>query len=186
MAIVSGDLDYYLTGATSDGGAQADPDASFGHYRSSTAITSGSANNLLDDVSGTEASAGDTEYRCHCIKNAHGSLALENAKVFLTATGNAEDVISFAVEVPTGSDSAGYAQTIADESTSPTVNSGNCSNWSTGTTYATGVAVNQGAHDTELSSGEIIFVWIRRVITAGASAANSESFSITIQGDTGA
>jgi len=186
MAIINTDLDWYLTGASSDGGAQADPDAAFGHYRSSTEITSGSDNNILDDTSGAEATAGDTEYRCICVKNAHGSLALTSAKVLMVATGNAESVISYAVEVPTGSDSAGYAQTIANESTSPTVNSGNCSDWSTATTYATGVAVNIGAHDTELSSGEILFIWIRRVVSAGASAAAAITASWTVQGDTAA
>ena len=84
MAIVEGDLDRYLTGAGSDGGAQASPAASLGSYRSSTEITDNTDNNLFDDVSGAEATAGDTEYRCICFKNNHGSLELQNANSFGT------------------------------------------------------------------------------------------------------
>ena len=108
MAIVASDLKKYLTGAGSDGGAQADPNASFGGYRSSTEITDNTDNNLFDDVSGAEASAGDTEYRCICLKNTHGSLSLQNAKVWVsTDEANADTTISIAVEVPTTSDTAG-------------------------------------------------------------------------------
>ncbi len=187
MAIVASDIKQYLTGAASDGAAQADPAASLGNYHSATEITSATDNNLFDDTSGAEATAGDTEYRCYCIKNEHASLELTTAKVYIyTATGNAQDVISFAVEVPTSSNTAGYAQTIVNESTSPTVNTGNCSNWSTASTYATGVAVNINAHDANLGVGEIIFVWLKRAVTAGAAAADAESVVIAIQGDSAA
>lgn len=184
MAIVASDLDTYLTGAASDGAAQADPAASLGNYRSSTQITSGALNNLKDDTTGAEASAGDTEYRCVCIKNNHATLELTTAKVFMAATGNAQIVQSFAVEVPTTSDTTGSAQTIANESTAPNVNAGNVSNWSTATTYGTGVALNINAHDANLGVGEIVFVWLKWVTAAGATAANSIGPYVYIQGDT--
>lgn len=186
MAIASSDLLCYFTGATSDGGAQASAAACLGNYRSSTQLTDNTDGNLFDDVSGAEASAGDTEYRCLCFKNNHGSLSLQAAVVYMAATGAADDVISFAVEVPTGGDTNGYAQTIADESTTPTVNAGNCSNWSTATTRATGVSVAQGAHDNKLDAGEIVFVWVKRAVTAGAAAVTAESFQIMLVGDTAA
>ena len=183
MAVVQSDIKVYLTGAASDGGAQTDPDSSFGNYRSSTEVGAGD-NNLFDDITGSEASAGDTEYRCFCVKNTNGSDALDAVKVWIsTDTGNAEDDISFAVEVPTSSDTAGYAQTIADESSAPTVNAGNVSDWSDATTKGTGVAININAHDTDLDAGEIIFVWLRRVISASASSASAESVTISVEGD---
>lgn len=186
MALTNSDFKWYLTGASSDGGAQTDPDASFGNYRAASEMGTGDEN-LYDDVSGAEASAGDTEYRCYCIKNTHASLALTNAKVYMqTTTGNASDVPSFAVEVPTGGDTNGTCQSIGGEGTSPTVNTGNCSNWSTATTYAGGVAVNIGAHDTELSAGEIIFVWTKRAVSAGAAAANAETVTFRLEGDSAA
>lgn len=195
MAIVAGDLDKYLTGAVSDGGAQADPDASLGGYRSSTEITDSSDNNLFDDVSGAEASAGDTEYRCICIKNAHGSLELQNAKVYLQeAVVGSGNSIEFAVETPeTANLTDGDAQTVVNESTAPTVNTtdhngtgSGISNWSTASDYAGGVPVSQGAHDGNLGVGELIFVWIKRIIGVGASAASAVDFTIRIEGDTAA
>ena len=187
MAILSSDILIFLSGAASDGAAQTDPALSLGGFRSATQPTSGADNNLLDDVSGSEASAGDTEYRCYFYKNSHASLPLTSAKFYIdTATGNAQDAIAFAIEVPTTSDTTGSVQTIINESTSPVVNTGNCSNWSTATTYAGGVAVNINAHDTEMSISEIIGVWIRRVVSAGASAVNAETVTIACRGDTGA
>jgi len=195
MAIVAGDLKYYLTGAASNGGAQADPNAALGNYRSSTQITDNVDNNLFDDVSGGEASAGDTEYRCVCIQNTHGSLELQNAKVYLADdTIGAGNAVSFAVETPaTANLTNGNAQTVGNESTAPTVNTtghngagSGISNWSTATTYGTGVAVNIGAHDANVGVSEIIFVWVKRVIGAGAAAASAVNFTVRLEGDTAA
>lgn len=184
MAVQSSDIKQYLTGASSDGGVQTDPDASLGNYRSSTEVVDAVANNLYDDVSDAERIAGDTEYRCYCIKNTNGSDSLLNPKIWIeTDTGNAQDDISFAVEVPTGGDQTGYAQTIANESTAPTVGSGNVSAWSDATSKVTGVGVNQGAHDVNLDAGELVYIWLRRVITAGATAVNNETVAIRIEGD---
>src|SRR6056297_3418057 len=118
MAISDSDIVIYLTGATSDGGSQADPDASLGNYRSSSTITSDADENLFDDVSGEEASDGDTEYRCYCVKNEHGSLDLTDAKVYLSDSDiGGTNTVSFAVEVPETSNlTDGNAQTIANES----------------------------------------------------------------------
>jgi hypothetical protein len=196
MAISVSDIKLYLTGATSDGGTQTDPDSALGNYRSATEITNDSDNNLFDDVSGDEASAGDTEYRCYCIKNDHGSLDLTDAKVYLSdAVIGGSNTVSFAVEVPaTANLTNGNAQTIANESTAPTsINTtdhngtgSGVSDWSTATTKAGGVALNIGAHDADLGSGEVIFVWIKRVIAASAAAASAVAMAITIEGDTAA
>ena len=184
MAVQDSDIKSYLTGAGGDGGSQSDPNAALGNYRSSSEIADAVANNLYDDVSDAERVAGDTEYRCYCIKNTNGTDSLLNPKVYIEVdTGNAEDDISFSVEVPTGGDVNGNAQTIANESTAPTVGVGNVSAWSDATSKVTGVGVNQGSHDSNLDAGEIIFVWLRRVISAGASGANNESVTVRIEGD---
>ena len=195
MAIVAGDLVKSLTGASSDGGSQTDPNAALGAYRSSTTITDNTDNNLFDDVSGAEASAGDTEYRCIAIQNKHASLELQNAKIYMQDSDiGGTNVLSFAVETPaTANLTNGNAQTVADESTAPTVNTtdhngtgSGISNWSTGTTYTGGVAVNIGAHDANLGVDEIIFVWIKREIASSATAASAVNFTIRLEGDTAA
>lgn len=191
MAITQSDIKIYLTGAASDGGAQTETSSCLGGYRSSTEYT---ASTLFDDVTGDEASSGDTEYRCLCIKNEHASLDLQDAKVWIQSdTGNAEDDVSIAVETPaTANLTNGDAQTIADESTAPSVNTSGhngtgsgVSAWSDATSKATGVALSQGSHDADLGSGEVVFVWVRRTISASATAAN-DTFTVRIEGDTAA
>lgn len=192
MAIVAGDLKKYFTqgGGSSDGGAAGSAAVSFGGYRGTLEITDNTDNNLFTDLSGAQAAAGKTDYRCICIKNTHGSLALQTAKVWIsTDEANADTAISIAVEVPTGNASTGSAQSVANETTAPTVNAGNVSNWvasATANSYANGIAVNINGHSADMAAGNIVFVWIRRVVSAGAAAASSISITARLQGDTAA
>lgn len=198
MAILTTDLKKYLTGAASDGGAQANPALALGNFRSSTEPTSGADNALFDDVSGAEASAGHTDYRCLAFKNTHGSLSLTTAKVWVsTDDANASTTYSIAVERPaTANLTNGAAQTVVSETTAPTVNTtahngtgSGISNWALSTaanSYANGVSVAQGSAGADLAPGDIIYVWIRRVISAGASAANGISFVVRLTGDSAA
>jgi hypothetical protein len=78
-----------------------------------------------------------------------------------------------------------------NESTAPTVGAGNVTAWSefsTVASYATGISVDINLHasGTTLDTGELIFVWIKRVIGAAASAASAVSFTVRIQGETAA
>ncbi|MCP4607752.1 MAG: hypothetical protein GY845_03405 [Planctomycetes bacterium] len=196
MAITESDIKLHLTGAASDGGTQTDPNSSFGNYKSSTAIINDSDENLFDDVSGDEASTGDTEYRCYCIRNEHGSLDFTDAKIYLSdAVIGGTNSVEFAVEVPaTANLTDGNAQTIANESTPPaSINTTNhngvgsgISAWSTATTKSTGIALSLGAHDADLGVNEVVFVWVKRIIAAGAAAASAVAMAITIEGETAA
>ena len=198
MAIVATDLKCYLTGAASDGGVQAAPDASLGNYRSSTEPTSGVDNNLFDDITGAQAAAGHTDYRCFVFKNTHATLSLVGAKIFFQADdANASTTYSLALERPaTANLTNGAAQTIVNETTAPTVNTtahngvgSGISNWALSTaanSYANGIAVNQGSAGTDLAPGDLIFVWLKRIIAAEAVAANNISFTLRLEGDTAA
>lgn len=183
MAVLDTEIKFYLTGAGSDGGVQTDPNAAFGNYRSATEIVDAIAENLLDNVSNAERVAGDIEYRCFAIKNTNGVSSITNAIIWIeTDTGTSQDDISFAVEVPTGGDTNGSAQSVANESTSPTVGAGNASAWSDATSKGSGLGVDQGSHDVNLDAGEIVFVWVRRNIVAGATP-GSHSVVIRLEGD---
>lgn len=180
MAIQQSDLLFKYTGAVSHDAAQTDPDSSLGNYRASSLITSGNDNNVFDDVSGGEASTGDTEYRAIAFHNNHGSLALTACKVWIqTDTGNGEDDISFGVEAPSASETTGAIQTIADESTAPSAIS-----FSDATSKATGEDCPNASN--EVGSGEWFGIWLRRIISASASAAAAESVTIRVEGDTAA
>ena len=73
MAITSSDLEFYLSGGSSN----SNPNAALGGAISSSAITNASDNNLFDDVTGDEADSGDSEYRCSYINNNYGSITLQ-------------------------------------------------------------------------------------------------------------
>lgn len=161
MAIVSTDIQYRLSG----GASNSDPAASLGGVKSSTA-----ASNYFDDVSSAEASAGDTEYRCVYVHNAHATLTLIGAKVFIQTNTPSSDTD---VAIGLGSSAInGTEQTVADEGTAPSGVS-----FSAPTTYAGGLAIG------DLAPGAHKAVWVRRTVNA-AAAAYSDSFTLRVQGDT--
>ena len=159
MAIAETDLVWRLSG----GASNTDPAASLGGAMSTDAggiITKTKTfNSIFDDISGAEAAAGDTEYRCIYIKNNHGTITLTSAKIWIDANvGNANDMIDIGLDTA-GKNATG--STIVDESTapSPTVTFSHAC-----TSYATGLSLG------DLAAGERYAIWIRRTITAGMTA----------------
>lgn len=170
MAIASTDLELRLSGGTGN----TTPGSALGGAMSTAGggvVTSGGANNLWDDVSGAEASAGDIEYRGAYVKNAHGTLSLQGAVLWIdsltSSPGTEFDLGLDAAAV--GSDSS---TTIANENTAPA-----------GVTFSRPTSKATGLLNADIPAGSKKAFWIRRTVTAGASAA-SDSGSIRLEGDT--
>lgn len=173
MAITSTDITYFYsmgnTGATGSSSAS----ASLGGTVSTTSIGTGS-NNVWDDTSSAEATAGRTEYRMVYVKNAHATLTLIGAVVWVDAggTGDADadlDVALDAAAVGTGNSTV----TIGAETTAPT-----------GPTFAnTAISKGAGLSIGDIPAGSRKALWLKRTITAGATAA-SKTPSIRVEGDT--
>lgn len=170
MAIVAADIKYWLSG----GDTNEDADAALGGVISTAQeVTDASPNNLFDDVSGDEASAGDTEYRGFYVKNHHGSLTLQNTKIWIssdTTSPNdeiwlalADEAIDVAMEV------------IANESTAPS-----------GPTFTRPVTKAGGLSIGNLGPGSFKGVWMQRIVDGGASAVTGNSGTIRVEGDTAA
>lgn len=163
MAIVASDIKYRLSG----GASNTDPNASLGGAESSTDAGSG----IFDNVSSAEGTAGDTEYRCIYVKNTHGSLTYQGAKVWIQANTPSADTT---VDIGLGTTAVGTGneQTVADEQTAPS-----------GVTFS--AAANEGAALSigDIPAGHHKAVWIRRTVTAGAAAA-ADSFTLRTKGDT--
>lgn len=165
MAIVASDIHKRMSG----GASNSDPAASLGGAMSSTAFTN---NAVFDDVSSGEATAGDIEYRCFYAYNAHATLTLTSAKVFIQAqTSSADTDIALALG---GEGKNGTAETVANEGTAPTGES-----FSQPASYAAGLALG------DLAPGDYFPIWIRRTVNAGAAAA-TDTWTIRVQGDTAA
>ena len=169
MPIASTDIDFHLSG----GASNSDPDASLGGVISSTQITDATIENLFDNVSGAEAAAGDTEYRCFYVKNNHGSLTLQGAGIWIETNTPSSDT---SAEIGLGSSAVdGTEQTVADETTAPT-----------SVTFSSAAGSGNALTIGDIPAGEHKAVWVKRVVSSSAAAHNSDSVVIKVQGDTAA
>lgn len=169
MAIVASDIKIYLSG----GAANADPNAALGGAISTTELVAASLHNLFDQVSGDEASPGDTEYRCFYVKNTHATLSYQNAVIWIqTNTPSTDSVVAIALA---GEGSNATAETVANESTAPV-----------GESFTSPATKGAGLSLGSLAAGQRYAIWVRRVISAAAAAYNADSAVIRVEGDTAA
>ena len=168
MPILATDIKLYHSG----GAANADPNASLGGIISTTQITDNSLHNLFDKISGAEAEAGDIEYRCIFIKNTHASLTYQGVKIYIsTNTPSPSTDVNISVATESGSP----VQTIANESAAPSAQT-----FSNPTNIGTALTIG------DLAPGASKGIWIKRVVTAGASAFANDSVILSYEGDTDA
>src|SRR4029078_6456530 len=145
MAITASDLKIYFSG----GSGNTDPNASLGGAISTTEVTDNTTHNLFDQVSGTESLAGDTEYRGIYLKNTHGTLTLQNTKVYISSnTASTDTTIDIALD---GGATNATMETLTDESTAPSGET--CSE---PTTDAGGLSIGS------LAAGEKKGIFVRR------------------------
>jgi hypothetical protein len=164
MAIQPTDIQFRLSG----GASNTLPGASLGGAKSSTAATSA----IFDDVSSAEATAGDVEYRCVYVHNAHTSLTLVGAVFWVPANTPSG---STTVDVGLGTSAVnGTEQTVADESTAPA-----------GVTFAAAASQGAGIALGDIPAGQSRSVWLRRTINPGTAAVN-DIFTLRATGDTAA
>ncbi len=169
MPIASSDIKFLLSGGSSN----SDPNAALGGAASTTEITDATVQNLFDNVSSAESSAGDTEYRCLYVKNNHGSLALQSAKVYIQTNTPSSDT---SAEIALGSSAInGTEQTIANESTAPT-----------SVTFSTAAGSGNALSIGNIPAGQTKAIWVKRIVGAGAAAYNADSVIIRVEGDTAA
>lgn len=176
MPIVAADIDFHLSG----GSGNSDPNASLGGDQSNTEITDATVENLFDNVSGDEGAAGDIEYRCFFIKNAHGSLALQSPfiwKVSPTPATDDENLVEIGLD-PSGVTTQGSTDLPEDIGTEDSAPSGVV--FTEPLNKAGGLAV------ADIPAGSVVAVWVKRTIVAGAQARDAFATVIRIEGDTAA
>ena len=175
MPITSSNIKFYLSGGTN--ASNSDVNASIGGVLTSTEVADDQLHNLFDKTLGTESTAGDIEYRCIYVKNTHGSLELELAKIWISSnTSSPANVIAIALD---GAGKGGTAETETDENVAPTGET-----FSQPTAYSGGLSLDGGG--TGLGYGVSYPIWIRRTIAAGATAVDNVTFVLSVQGDTAA
>lgn len=179
MPIASTDILFKLSVTTGPGNstAQANPNLSLGEFVSTTQVTDATLHNLFDLITGDENAASDVEYRCIFVHNAHATLTLENAVVWLSAevAGGANAAISVDTTAASAVGSAtAQAKEVVDESTAPATQT-----FTAPTTKATGLVIGN------LTAGQVRGIWIRRSATNSA-ALNSDGVTLRVEGDTAA
>ncbi|MES9925977.1 MAG: hypothetical protein ABW152_18000 [Candidatus Thiodiazotropha endolucinida] len=168
MAVLAGDIDFHLSG----GAANADPNVSLGGAISNNQIPDGGLHNLFDIVSGAESSAGDAEYRCLYVRN-NSAQTLFSAYVYVNVESpsvGSDELIGLGSSGVNGTE-----QTVADEQTAPA-----------GVTFQQANGQGNALAIGDIPAGEHMAIWVRRDISAGASAYNNDGPTLTVGGDTAA
>lgn len=179
MPIVASDIKLKLSVKTGSAGnsTAGTPAGSLGKYISTTEISAVALNNLFDDVTGDENAASDVEYRCVFVHNAHATLTLLGAVVWLDAEVAGGTAAAISVDTTAASAigaTAAQAKEIADEGTAPTSQT-----FSSPTTKATGLAIG------DIPAGSCRAVWVRRT-AANTAALDNDGFTLAVAGDTAA
>lgn len=161
-------LVWRLTG----GASNSDPDASIGGVMSSNALSETALNNLFDDVSASEASAGDTEYRAVDLYNAGDATATDVDVWFSSQTSSSGTVAAIgedATNNPHASDA--NLETVANEGTAPA---------SPTVTFSEATEGSPLSLD-DIPAGQAARLWIRRTVSAGAGNTFNDSMTLRAQ-----
>jgi len=178
MPILQSDILFKFSVAAAAGNTTVGtPAGSLGDQISTTQITGATLHNLFDVVTGDENAASDVEYRCFFVHNAHATLTLENAVIWLQSETAGGAVAAISVDTTgitvLGSGSA-QAKTVADENTAPSAQS-----FSSPTSKGTGLALGS------IPAGSVIGIWVRRS-AANTTALDNDGVVIRVEGDTAA
>jgi hypothetical protein len=164
MPIVAADIAYRMSG----GAANATPLLSIGGIKSANAMPAG----ILDDVSGAESAAGDINYRCIYVHNAHATLTLQAARIWIQANTPSADTT---IDIGLGAAAVNATETaVANEATAPAAVA-----FSAPANFAAGLVIG------DIPPGQHKAVWLRRTVNA-AAAASADTFTLRVQGDTAA
>lgn len=168
---------YSVTTGTAGNTVAGTAAGSLGKYISTTAWAGGAANDLFDDISGSENAASTVDYRGIFVYNSNAANAYQNPTAYISAevAGGASIAIGADTTATSALGSAtAQALTIANETTAPAGVT-----FSSPTTAATGVALSS------IPSGNVKGLWVRRT-AANTAAINGDGVTLATSGDTAA
>lgn len=170
MVIANTDLKLFHSHGGSNSVAALDIDGDI----SSVELTDNTLNNLWADVDGDQGAAGSTKYRKIFFKNAHGTLSATLTKLWiLSNTTSTDDTITIGLDLG-GVNVAG--DDIANEDTAP----------SPAVTFVTAVDKTNGLNIGTIAAGQKYAIWIKRVVTGPAAAADANTYQLKAECDSAA
>lgn len=173
MPIASTDIDYFYSMGNTGAAGASSASTSLGGTKSTTEVTGG-ANNVWDNISSAEASAGRTEYRMIYVVNNHGSLTLQNAVVWVDAGSDDAQAHDLDIALDAAAVGSQSTTTIGNETTAPS----GPSFANTAVSKATGLSIGN------IAAGSFKGIWLKRTIDTGTTTAQTVNPSIRVEGDT--
>lgn len=176
--ITSAEIQWRLSVTTGTAGnsVAGTPAGSLGRYASTTQWAGGVANDLFDDISGSENAASTVDYRCVLVHNTNTANALQNAVAYLSAEVAGGATVAIGAD-PTAASalaaSAAQAVTIANETTAPA-----------GVTFSAPTTIAAGISLGTIGVGQVKGVWIRRT-AANTAAQSGDGVTVSCTGDSG-
>ena len=169
---VSADGDYAVQGANDTGYLDVTVVAASlpGSSQTNTITIANQTNKMFDDVSKAESLAGDTEYRCFYVKNAHASDTMIGTKLWIETNTPGQDIVQVALD-PAGKN--GTPSAIADEDTAPAGVDFDANN---------PVDADSALDIGDLSTGDYYPIWIRRTVPVSTTEETlSDTFRLGLQ-----
>ena len=163
MAYMEADIEYKLSG----GALNASVFDALGGVISYAQVVTSLFENLFDDVTSGEATAGSIEYRCFYVENT-GDTSMTGSVIYISS-----DTTSASTVLDIGLDAAGLngtATTIANETTAP-----GSVTFTHPTTPGSGLSLGT------LAADDFYAVWVRRTVTAAAPASTLDTGEITVE-----
>lgn len=160
-SLVSSDLKIRLSG----GAGNTDFNLSLGGAKSNTEVVNNFNNNIFDDVSEPEHTAGDIEYRCIYLHNGDSTTPMKNVKIYISSETS---VLDDEWDIGLGTSGLnGTEQTIANESTAPV-----------DVTFTHPLTELNGLSPPDIPVGQHVPVWFRRTVNSGTGTFNDVNISI--------
>lgn len=152
------------------------PGSSLGKYVSTTTIDDDVEGELFTPATGEQNAASLVQYQCVFVKNAHATLTLTGAKVYVESEVSGGATVAIAIDSTAKSDAdsaSAQALQIANDTTAPAP----ALTYSTPTTPAAALTLG------DLAPDEVKALWVRRSL-ANTAAKNNDGFRLTVFGDT--
>jgi hypothetical protein len=169
MPIIATDLLLRLSG----GAANADPDLALGGIMSTTTAISPTVaeENLFNNFTAAETTAGSTKYRGLYLLNNHGTISLTASAVYIpTQTPSTTTAVAIALA---GEGLNVTMETVVNELTAPV-----------GETFSAPATFGAGLSTGSVPAGNRYGLWVRVVVDALSPAYDNDDYQIAWQGTT--
>lgn len=166
MALAGTDLKFYISGGAT-GGGNTDPDLGLGGTITSTLA----GTDLFDNITSTEATSGEDEYRLIFVKNTNNADTAYSVKVWIQSNTPSPFTTAYVALCDEGANAD--TELVANENTAPV-----------GPSFVT--AENEAAALSlgDLAPTEYYGVWVKRNVGAGATAYANDTFTLRVKADT--